>query len=294
MEAAVHRQLGAVGETSRSSRRRARRGRSVVRGRRRTRHVRPVRSPLPARRCRRRRRRRAACCAARSRRAGRAAAGWLTRRGSIIAARPPGRCARCCAASPASVSLCTSVKPAGAAAGSGSPRPRRTSFTLRHRCRYRCCHRSARQPDRDDDARSTPRSRSPCATRESRTEYSCTASVAPGRSSVRNAAQLGVRVGEVAQQVGGEDAVERAVDAGVGEVLDPAVHEAHRRRPATWRRPRPACPPRRRRRRSRRAGAASAVRRSMRPCRSRRRAAVVPGRRCGIRIRRAEIRRWSW
>ena len=58
------------------------------------------------------------------------------------------------------------------------------------------------------------------AGRESRTEYSCTASVAPGRSSVAQRPQLGVGVGEVADQVRGEDAVERAVDAGVGEALD--------------------------------------------------------------------------
>ena len=127
---------------------------------------------------------------------------------------------------PGIVSLRTAVKPA-----SRKPLPE-------SRCAVECQHAAPQIPVQrrvaglppaggNDDA---PAHRVPDRGRgrESRTEYSCTASVAPGASRLRRARSWVSRIGEIADQIGGQDAVERADDAAVGEVFDGGVHEPHR------------------------------------------------------------------
>ena len=75
----------------------------------------------------------------------------------------------------------------------------------------------------------------PRAWAESATEYSCTAIGAPGARWSTSTATPGVAVGQVAHEVGGEQAVERALETlgrqrGV-QVLGPRVHEPHGVRP---------------------------------------------------------------
>ena len=66
---------------------------------------------------------------------------------------------------------------------------------------------------------------------ESRTEYSCRASGAPGPQQVVELAQRGVRLGQVAHQVGGQDPVERARARRPGQVGGVPVHETDPLRP---------------------------------------------------------------
>ena len=97
---------------------------------------------------------------------------------------------------------------------------------------------------------------------------------AAGPQQLAQVAQRGVRVGHVADQVRGEDAVERPVHAGGGQLLDRSVHERDRRRPRLGPGARPASRPRRRPPRSRRAGRRRAAPPWTRRSRSRRRAAA--------------------
>ena len=277
----------------RSSRRPGRRGRAPARRRRPSRRARPARPPPPARRCPRPPRRRAAFVASALASGRPGGAGWLARTGighRGASARKVCTMLRC---QPGIVSLRTAVKPLARSRFRNALAPSK-SLHAAPQVAVQAGVAAAQPAHRDDDRRAdrVPHRTSPAGSREPSTR--APPAFAPGRSSVRNARNWASGSVEVAQQVRGEDAVERPVDAGVGDVLDAAVHEPHRRRASAWRRPRPACPTTRRPRRSRRAGRRTAAPRWTRRCRSRRRAGAVRGRGREPACAEPTSRRWRW
>ncbi len=129
---------------------------------------------------------------------------------------------------------------------------------------------------RDDDA---PAHRVPHRGRGSRVAHRVVVhrQGGAGRQQVAQGTQLGVGIGQVADQVCGQDPVERADDAVVGKAFHGCVHEIGPTgaRLCSW--PRRACLWMRRSQRCRLAGRRSAARLSMRRYRIRRRATAGRG-----------------
>ena len=120
-------------------------------------------------------------------------------------------------------------------AGGGIAAAPSNASTLRHRCRYSVVSRVCRHPDGMMMPQQTAVQVHTARPGIARPSTRAPPSVAPGRSSSRNRFNCRVRIGQVANQIGRQDAVERALDGEVGEILDAAVDESHRRRP-------PLCP----------------------------------------------------
>ena len=130
----------------------------------------------------------------------------------------------------ATVALCTSTKPASESLRRNRAAPSNAS-TLRHRWRYSSVGvAGVPPPRRDDDA---PADRSPGPHRGPRIPHRVL--VHPkrraGPQQFEESLQLPVRIGQVAHEVGRQDAVEWPLDAEVGDVLDVTLDESHRRRP---------------------------------------------------------------
>ena len=92
---------------------------------------------------------------------------------------------------PGIVSLCTAVNPLRRAGGRGTLAAPSKRVHAAPQVAVERGVAAAQPAGRDDDRRADRVPHPRCAQRESRTEYSCTASVAPGRSSVTEALAVG-------------------------------------------------------------------------------------------------------
>ena len=130
---------------------------------------------------------------------------------------------------PGMVSLRTAVNPASRSRCRNCVAPSNVS-TLRHKCRYSVASPGLPPAGGNDDApahRVPDRGRGPGVAHRVVVHRQRGA----GRQQVAQRPQLGVGIGQIADQIRGQDPVERAGDAVLGEAFDGCVHEPDRRRP---------------------------------------------------------------